>query len=292
LILRIVHPGEVLGLNAAVSGKPYQATAETLDNCQIAFVKREDFLRLLQEHKKASVRAAQQLSSSYQTALGQLRSLGLSHSAPEKLARFLLDWAGQGQDSKHGIRARLTLTQEEIGQIIGTSRETVSRMFSEFRTSQLATMKGSTLIIQDRAALEKLTATYPSAPRPRGRLSGPASSNLQRPDLSGRLFLGPPSTCDFGHQSLCPASLQTIIPRRKVRFDGGSWSRSKPRNGDRPKPIDRGVGRPPRFLRSAEVPLLWNPLTTPIASPPGWGAWVLQSSSPPALRLLSYLSSF
>ncbi|PYV17229.1 MAG: Crp/Fnr family transcriptional regulator [Acidobacteria bacterium] len=159
LILRIVHPGEVLGLNAAVSGKPYQATAETLDNCQIAFVKREDFLRLLQEHKEASVRAAQQLSSSYQTALGQLRSLGLSHSAPEKLARFLLDWAGQGQDSKHGIRARLTLTQEEIGQIIGTSRETVSRMFSEFRTSQLATMKGSTLIIQDRAALEKLTAT-------------------------------------------------------------------------------------------------------------------------------------
>ena len=86
-------------------------------------------------------------------------SLAISYLRRQKLARFLLDWAGQGQDSKHGIRARLTLTQEEIGQIIGTSRETVSRMFSEFRTSQLATMKGSTLIIQDRAALEKLTAT-------------------------------------------------------------------------------------------------------------------------------------
>lgn len=159
LILRIVQAGEVLGLNAAVSGKPYQATAETLENCQISFIKREDFLRLLQEHQTASIRAAQQLSRSYQTALGQLRSLGLSHSAPERLARFLLDWASGGQDSKGGNRARLTLTQEEIGQIIGTSRETVSRMFSEFRSNQFATMKGSTLVIQNRAALEKLMAT-------------------------------------------------------------------------------------------------------------------------------------
>jgi CRP/FNR family transcriptional regulator, cyclic AMP receptor protein len=159
LILRIVLPGEVLGLNAAVSGKPYQATAETLENCQISFIRREDFLRLLQEHKEASIRAAQQLSNSYQTALGQLRSLGLSHSAPERLARFLLDWAGRGQESRQGTRVRLTLTQEEIGQIIGTSRETVSRMFSEFRTNQLATMKGSTLVIQNKAALERLMAT-------------------------------------------------------------------------------------------------------------------------------------
>jgi CRP/FNR family transcriptional regulator, cyclic AMP receptor protein len=158
LILRISNPGEVLGLNAAVSGKPYQATAQTLDNCQISFIKREDFLRFLQEHKEASIRAAQQLSNNYQAALGQLRSLGLSHSAPERFARFLLDWAGRGQESKQGLRVRLTLTQEEIGQIIGTSRETVSRMFSEFRTNQLATMKGSTLVIQDKAALEKLMA--------------------------------------------------------------------------------------------------------------------------------------
>ena len=52
----------------------------------------------------------------------------------------------------------MTLTQEEIGQIIGTSRETVSRMFSEFRTNQFATMKGSTLVIQNKVALEKIMA--------------------------------------------------------------------------------------------------------------------------------------
>ena len=47
LILKIAETGEVLGLSANVSGTPYELTAETLDPCQVNFVKREDFQRLL-----------------------------------------------------------------------------------------------------------------------------------------------------------------------------------------------------------------------------------------------------
>src|SRR5512146_167710 len=93
LILRIVKPGEILGLHATVSDTAFQATAETLEPCQVNFVKRDDFLRLLRDHGEASIHAAQQLSNSYQTACEQVRSLGLSQSAPEKLARFLLEWS-------------------------------------------------------------------------------------------------------------------------------------------------------------------------------------------------------
>ena len=50
LILKIAEPGEVLGLSATVSGKPYELTAETMDPCQVNFVGREDFLRFLKEH--------------------------------------------------------------------------------------------------------------------------------------------------------------------------------------------------------------------------------------------------
>src|SRR5271157_1767570 len=50
LILQVSDPGEVLGLSAAVSGKPYELTAETTVPCQVNFVKREDFLRFLKEH--------------------------------------------------------------------------------------------------------------------------------------------------------------------------------------------------------------------------------------------------
>lgn len=158
VILRIVNPGEVLGLHATVSGKPYQATGETLEPCQVNFIRREDFLRFLREHGEASIHAAQQLSQSYHAACEQIRALGLSHSAPEKLARFLLEWSAKGQETKQGVRVKLALTHEEIGQLIGTSRETVTRTLGEFKARQLAALNGSTLLIQNKAALETLTA--------------------------------------------------------------------------------------------------------------------------------------
>src|SRR5579884_1918784 len=47
LVVRIAGPGEVLGLSAAVSGKPYEITAETLDNSRVAFIRRKELLRFL-----------------------------------------------------------------------------------------------------------------------------------------------------------------------------------------------------------------------------------------------------
>lgn len=156
IILRIVHPGEVLGLNAGVSGSPYQATAETLEPCQVNFIKRQDFLRFLRQCGDASLHAAEQLSASYHTACDQIRALGLSHSAPQKLGRFLLDWSARGQASPKGIRVRMTLTHEEIGQIIGSSRETVTRTLSELRNNDLVSFHGSTLVIHNKPELERL----------------------------------------------------------------------------------------------------------------------------------------
>src|SRR5271169_3965442 len=68
LILKIAEPGEVLGLSATVSGKPYELTAETVDPCQVNFVKREDFLRFLRENSDACLRVAEQLSEKYNSA--------------------------------------------------------------------------------------------------------------------------------------------------------------------------------------------------------------------------------
>jgi CRP/FNR family transcriptional regulator len=50
----------------------------------------------------------------------------------------------------------MTLTHEEIAEIIGTTRETVSRLFSEFKRKQLMVLKGATLVIRSRVALEKI----------------------------------------------------------------------------------------------------------------------------------------
>lgn len=156
LILRIAQAGEVLGLHATVSGKAYELTAETLQPCQLDFLKREDFLRFLQDHADACLNTAQHLSQNCQSAYEMIRSLGLSHSVSEKLARLLLEWSSNGEMTKDGIRVKVALTHEEMGQLIGTSRETVTRVLAEFRDNQLAQLRGSTLLIKNRAGLEKL----------------------------------------------------------------------------------------------------------------------------------------
>ena len=155
LILKIAQPGEVLGLNTTVSGLPHEVTAETGQPCQLNFVKREDFLRFLKEHNEANMQAAIQLSRDCQQAYQHLRSF-VMRSAPQRIARLILDWSHDdaGKATAKGIK--VALTHEEIGQIIGMSRETVTRTLADFRKQGIAELHGSTLLIQDSPALHKL----------------------------------------------------------------------------------------------------------------------------------------
>lgn len=159
LILRIADPGEVLGLPANTTGKPYELTADVIEPTQANFIARQDFLNFLRDHGEAALRVAQQLGETYHSAIAEMRTIGLSHSAGEKLARFLLDWCATHHKGGGEMRVMLTLTHEEIAQMIGTSRETVTRLFSDFKERQLLEVKGSTLIVRDRAGLENLVAS-------------------------------------------------------------------------------------------------------------------------------------
>jgi CRP/FNR family transcriptional regulator len=154
MIMRIARAGELLGLMATMAGQPYEVTAETIHPCQVAFVRREDFLRFVANHPEASQNVVRQMSSQYRGACEQLRTVGLSASAQEKLARLLLTWTEGMQQTKEGTRIKLPLTHEEIAEFIGTTRETVTRTLSDFKVRRLVAIQGSTLMIPSRAALE------------------------------------------------------------------------------------------------------------------------------------------
>ena len=155
LILKIAQPGEVLGLNASISKISHQTTAETGQPCQLNFVKRDDFLAFLEQHPEANMQAAIHLSRDCQEAYQHLRSF-INHSAPQRIARLMLDWSHEGGKTVTGRGIKVALTHEEIGQIIGMSRETVSRTLADFRRQHFAALHGSTLLIQNVAALQKL----------------------------------------------------------------------------------------------------------------------------------------
>ncbi len=159
VIVKLAEPGEVLGLSATISGKPYEVTAETLDPCQVNFVKREDFLRFLKDDVEACFKVAEQLSEKYHNACKEAGSLGLSHSAAEKLAKLLLEWSCKnGEGAKAEPRLKLRLTHEEIAQMIGTSRETVTRLFADLKKRQILQSKGSTLVIRNTMALRGIAS--------------------------------------------------------------------------------------------------------------------------------------
>ena len=155
VITKISEPGDVLGLNATISDHPYEVTAEMIEPGQANFIPRDDLLRFLREHGEVALRVAQQLSSNYYTAYEEIRMLGLTSSPGEKFAKLLLSWYPE-KEVNGQAQIKMTLTHEEIAEMIGTTRETVSRLFSDFKKKRLLEAKGSTLILRSKLALEKM----------------------------------------------------------------------------------------------------------------------------------------
>jgi CRP/FNR family transcriptional regulator, cyclic AMP receptor protein len=159
LILKIAEAGEVLGLSAVVAGEPFELTAETAGPCQINFVEREALLRLIEKNGEFGMHASQALSREFQSAYRDIHDLVLARSSAGKLARLLLSWTPiREQFEPPEIRVRASLTHEEMAQMIGSSRETVTRLLSDLKKKELIRLDGSTLVIRNRTALEALAA--------------------------------------------------------------------------------------------------------------------------------------
>lgn len=120
------------------------------------FVSAEDFRRFLKEHGAACLHAAKQIGRDCQEAYDVVRCIGLSHSISGRLAKFLLASATDGRITNGVVRARLALTHEDIGQLVGSNRETITRTLAEFRQKNIAEIKGSILTIRNKSALERI----------------------------------------------------------------------------------------------------------------------------------------
>lgn len=156
LILRIVEAGEALGVAAVIGGRQYEATAEAQEPCEVTFLRQSDVLRMMRVHGEFALWVTQHLSHDYNATCREIRTLMLSGSASEKLARLLVGWLDQRTGSPNPSRMKMRLTHEEIGQMIGTSRETVTRLFAGFKKQHLLEQQGATLVVSNRVALESL----------------------------------------------------------------------------------------------------------------------------------------
>ena len=152
VITRVSEPGDVLGLSATISNHTYEVTAEMLEPGQVNFISKDGLFHLLRTNHDFTLRVAQLLSLRYYAAHEEIRTLGLTRSPAERFAKLLLSW--YPTDAKNGTaQVKLTLRHHEIAEMIGTTRETVTRLFTDFTRKRLLQRRGATLVLRDKPAL-------------------------------------------------------------------------------------------------------------------------------------------
>ena len=156
LTLGIAGPGEVLGLAAVVAGAEHECTAEALEDCKIDVICRDDLLRAMKNDSHVSGRILLELSETCLRAHQKIGSLARHDPVLVKLARLFLSWLPETRETG-AFRVINAFTHQQMAEIIGSSRETVTRALRDMRERRLVTVKGSSLLVHDREKLRDLT---------------------------------------------------------------------------------------------------------------------------------------
>lgn len=156
MILRLAGAGDLLGLSAALNGLRYEVTAETLEPTILKSVRRDDFMEFLHNYVEVGERTSRVLAKEYREVFLDARRLALSGSASGRLARLLLDWAATANCGKPELRFTMALTHEELANMAGTARETVTRLLNQFERDGVIARHGASLVILSPSGLEQL----------------------------------------------------------------------------------------------------------------------------------------
>jgi CRP/FNR family cyclic AMP-dependent transcriptional regulator len=145
-----------LGLAAAVGGGAFETTVEALERCRVDFASRKDLVDHLRRHPEAAWGATVQLCTSYLDTHRLACTLGGSTSVLVRLARLFIGWVPVQEMTKRTLRLDTDLTHQQISEMIGTTRETVTRSLSSMRNEGLVMLKGRELLINDLPRLQLL----------------------------------------------------------------------------------------------------------------------------------------
>lgn len=158
VIFRIAEPGDILGISGVLTGKSHAFSAESLEVCQVDFVSSQDFRDFLQRYPNACLRVAQEVSESYRAACNDV--MARSHSVSERLAQFLLQASSKMSIPEGHGRVDLAVNQDEIAQLLGVTRESISRAFSDLKKRGIVRGRRSTWVICNKSALQMVAGNY------------------------------------------------------------------------------------------------------------------------------------
>lgn len=147
MILALLRPGEVFGEESVLDGAPRDHMAEAYDDALICVIGRNDFMDMLKSHPDMAFKVTKLIGFRLRTFRARVESL-LFKGAPARLAQILLDLSAEhGVRDSAGILLPLKLSQQDLANLIGLTRESVNLALADFRRRGLVEVEGRTIRI-------------------------------------------------------------------------------------------------------------------------------------------------
>lgn len=147
VILTILSDNDFFGEMAILDGLTRSATAIALETSELFHIQRNDFLNLLREHPEISIAMLRELTKRLRSADMKIKALSLK-DAEGKVASVILQLADDIGKIQHGkVEIDKLPLQQDLANMAGTSRETISRTFHSFTKKGLIEMDGNKLRI-------------------------------------------------------------------------------------------------------------------------------------------------
>ncbi len=154
-IIAVLGPGEMLGELSLFDPGPRAATATAIAPSRLLELRHDDLQGFLDGRPQLSTQLLQGLARRLRRTNAALADLVFS-DVPGRVAKALIDLAKRfGEPVDEGIRVVHDLTQEELAQLVGASRETVNKALAEFGNRGWIRLEGRAVVILDEARLAR-----------------------------------------------------------------------------------------------------------------------------------------
>ncbi len=156
VVLSILGEGEVLGEVSLLAGSPRTLTVTAIEPCELLVIDRRDFFAFLKSHPEVAIKLLEVLAQRL-TRVGEFVEDTLFLNLPLRLAKKLLDLAAlYGRKTEKGIRVELKLSQEEWGDLVGATRESINKQVRAWTEEGLVSVERGYIVIHEETQLERL----------------------------------------------------------------------------------------------------------------------------------------
>ncbi|MFC1538808.1 Crp/Fnr family transcriptional regulator [Candidatus Latescibacterota bacterium] len=155
VIFSILSEGDFFGDMSLMDGKPRSATVISIEDSELRLIRRNDFIKLVEKHPRIALKLLEELTSRLRKADERIESLAI-HDVTGRLAGVLLQLAEEFSDTQDkSILIKSRPTHQELANMVGTTRETVTRILKQLENKKYINMSGKDLLILDSEVFKK-----------------------------------------------------------------------------------------------------------------------------------------